>query len=96
LTLILKEEYRPNVFEKIYLRTIIGSKGTREERTGRNRIMRAFFIFKLTKCYTDDKIKKEKKSSLNIYGKEEKSIHVIDEKSEVKTIKQSFMLDIHL
>jgi len=59
--------------------------------------MRAFFIFKLTKYCTDDKIKKENKNrSLNIYGKEERCMQGIDEKSGVKTIKQSFMLDVPL
>jgi hypothetical protein len=75
----------------------IVSKGTREEKTGRNRIMRAFFIFKLTKYYTDNKIKKEKKNrSLNTYGEGSRRVHGIAEKSGVTTIRQSFMLDVPL
>jgi hypothetical protein len=59
--------------------------------------MRVFFIFKFTKYYTDDKIKKEKKNrSLNSYGKEERRIRSVDAKSEVKTIRQFFMLYVPL
>jgi hypothetical protein len=59
--------------------------------------MRAFFIFKLSKYYTDNKIKKEKKNrSLNAYGKEERRVYGIDERSEVKTIRRSFMLYVLL
>jgi hypothetical protein len=50
------------------LRKIFGSKWTKKERTGGNRTMRRFFIFKLSKYNTDDNIKKEKKNrSLNKY-----------------------------
>jgi hypothetical protein len=51
---------------------IFGSKGAREER---NRVMRALFIFKLTKCYTDNKIKKEKKVIKNLGEREE--VHIL-------------------
>jgi hypothetical protein len=50
------------------LRKIFGSKWTRKKKTGRHRTMKSFFIFKLSKYYTDDNIKKEKKNrSLSKY-----------------------------
>jgi hypothetical protein len=56
----------------VKLRKIFGSKWTRKERTGGNRKMRSFFIFKLSKYNTDDNIKKEKKEQVINQGLEKR------------------------